>query len=537
MQDTVGAQGVETKTRVFISYSRKDIAFANRLEVALKARGFEVLIDREEIYAFEDWWKRIEALIGRADTVVFVLSPDAAKSDVALKEVAYAALLNKRFAPIVCRRVEDDAAPKTLRRLNFIFFDEPDRFDESANKLADAVQTDIVWIRDHTKFGEAARAWVAAGRLNALLLRTPVLEMAEYWMASRPRGAPEPTDEIRSYVAASRQGARSAQSLRRFAQGSILVLMMAVILGLIGWINQEHLKAQARWWLHDRHLVASNIWPYVLNPATERALKPNPNKSFRECAPEQQDKDYCPDMVVVPAGSFTMGSAATEKGRSTNEGPQHAVTIAKAFAVSKYEVTFAEWDTCVAYGGCNGYSPSDAGLGRGRRPLIYMDWLDAKAYVTWLSQMTGKPYRQLTEAEYEYATRAGTTTAYPWGDDSGNDNANCIGCSRKWDKGRIVPVGSFPPNRFGLYDMVGNVWEWVEDCYHASYEVKTPQRTVDAPSDGSAWITGDCSWRVIRGGSWSNPPGSVRSASRQRIPADTRAIVAGFRVARTLDTR
>ena len=196
MQDTVGAQGVETKTRVFISYSRKDIAFANRLEVALKARGFEVLIDREEIYAFEDWWKRIEALIGRADTVVFVLSPDAAKSHVALKEVAYAALLNKRFAPIVCRRVEDDAAPKTLRRLNFIFFDEPDRFDESANKLADAVQTDIVWIRDHTKFGEAARAWVAAGRLNALLLRTPVLEMAEYWMASRPRGAPEPTDVV-----------------------------------------------------------------------------------------------------------------------------------------------------------------------------------------------------------------------------------------------------------------------------------------------------------------------------------------------------
>ena len=132
MQDTVGAQSVETKTRVFISYSRKDMAFADRLEAALKARGFEILIDREEIYAFEDWWKRIEALIGQSDTIVFVLSPDSVKSDVALKEVAHAASLNKRFAPIECRRVEDNAVPEALRRLNFIFFDDAVQFEVSA---------------------------------------------------------------------------------------------------------------------------------------------------------------------------------------------------------------------------------------------------------------------------------------------------------------------------------------------------------------------------------------------------------------------
>src|SRR5258708_20534735 len=131
------ARNADAKARVFISYSHKDLAFAERLEAALKTRGFEPVIDRSEIYAFEDWWKRIEALIGRADTVVFVLSPDAVASDVALKEVAHAASLNKRFAPIVCRRVEDSAVPEPLRRLNFIFFDDPARFDDAANKLVD----------------------------------------------------------------------------------------------------------------------------------------------------------------------------------------------------------------------------------------------------------------------------------------------------------------------------------------------------------------------------------------------------------------
>jgi len=165
--DPVGEWNVETKTRVFISYSRKDMAFADKLEAALRARGFEVLIDRQDIYAFEDWWTRIEALIGGADTVVFVISPEAVNSDVAVKEVAYAASLNKRFAPIVCRWVENSAVPEALRRLNFIFFDDSSQLEASADKLAEALQTDIVWIRDHTKFGEAARGWTAAGRWAA----------------------------------------------------------------------------------------------------------------------------------------------------------------------------------------------------------------------------------------------------------------------------------------------------------------------------------------------------------------------------------
>jgi formylglycine-generating enzyme required for sulfatase activity len=514
--DPVGERNVETKTRVFISYSRKDMAFADKLEAALTARGFEVLIDREEIYAFEDWWTRIEALIGGADTVVFVISPEAVKSDVAVKEVAHAASLNKRFAPTVCRRVENSAVPEALRRLNFIFFDDSSQFEASADKLAEALQTDIVWIRDHTKFGEAARGWTAAGRPNGLLLRTPTLEMAEYWIASRPRGAPEPTDDIRKFVAASRQSARSEQRLRRTVLGSIFTLMTVVILGLVGWINQAYIVAQWRWWTVGRPYAKSQVWPHVLNGAQEQALKPG--DSFRECA-----KD-CPKMVVVPAGSFAMGSPATEKGRNTNEGPQHSVTIAKPFAVSKFEVTFADWDACVSVGGCP--QVNDSGFGRGTRPVINVSWDDAQQYAAWFSEMTGQTYRLLTEAEWEYATRAGSTTAYFWGDEIGKGNANCSGCGSQWDDRQTSPVESFKPNAFGLHDMAGNVWQWVQDCYHDDYN--------GAPTDGSAWTSGDCNRRVVRAGSWFFKPQDLRSANRNRNATGARNYHFGFRLGRTL---
>jgi hypothetical protein len=199
--------GIEPKAKIFISYSRKDMAFVDRLEPALKAHGFEPLIDRDEIYAFEKWWERLQALIGQADTVVFVLPPDAVASREALREVEYATSLNKRFAPIVCRRVEDSAVPEALRRLNFIFFDDPDKFDASLVRLADALRTDIGWIRQHTAYGEAARQWSAAGRPGGLLLRSPALEDAERWIASRPANAPAPTEETQVFIAESRSGA------------------------------------------------------------------------------------------------------------------------------------------------------------------------------------------------------------------------------------------------------------------------------------------------------------------------------------------
>jgi formylglycine-generating enzyme required for sulfatase activity len=254
-----------------------------------------------------------------------------------------------------------------------------------------------------------------------------------------------------------------------------------------------------------------------LAAAQERALKPG--DTFQECS-------KCPVMMVVPAGSFMMGSPAGEPDRFSNEDPQHKVTIASQFAVGRYELRFDEWDACIADGGCNGYKPPDQGWGREDRPAINVSWVDAHAYVSWLAKKTGKPYRLLTEAEYEYATRAGTQTAYPWGDAIRKDNANCAGCGSQWNGKETAPVGSFAANGFGLYDMVGNVWEWTQDCYHGSYN--------GAPTDGSAWTSGDCYLRVLRGGSWRNTPRGLRSALRDWLASDSRLDLHGFRVGRTL---
>ena len=234
-------------------------------------------------------------------------------------------------------------------------------------------------------------------------------------------------------------------------------------------------------------------------------------------------------MVVVPAGEFMMGSPVNEQGRFSNEdddgnGHQHKVTIARPFAVSRFDVTFDDWDACVLVGGCP-YS-GDSGWGRNTRPVINASWDDAQTYVAWLSRMTGKTYRLLTEAEWEYAARADKQTAYFWGYDVGKDNANCRGCGSQWDGRQTSPVGSFKPNAFGLYDMAGNVWQWVQDCYHDNY---------NSPADGSSWTTDDCSRRVVRGGSWNNDPQYLRSANRGGGSTGNRINYLGFRVGRTFN--
>ncbi len=253
------------------------------------------------------------------------------------------------------------------------------------------------------------------------------------------------------------------------------------------------------------------------------ALKPG--DSFKDC-------DTCPEMVVVPAGSFTMGSPSFEKNRNENEGPQHRVTIRKPFAVGKHEVTFAKWDACVSDGGCGGHRPEDEGWGRGNRPVINVSWNDAQAYLRWLSRKGGAEYRLLSEAEWEYAARAGTTTPFHFGSTISTDQANYDGEST-YGSGRkgiyrkkTVPVGSFQSNAFGLHDVHGNVYEWVADCWNGSY--------AGAPGDGAAWTRGECEKRVLRGGSWDFKPRGARSANRLRYRTDNRHNYYGFRVARTL---
>jgi formylglycine-generating enzyme required for sulfatase activity len=256
----------------------------------------------------------------------------------------------------------------------------------------------------------------------------------------------------------------------------------------------------------------------LLQTPKEVAPAPKPGESFRDC-------DGCPEMVVIPAGSFMMGSPKDEKGRSDGEGPKHKVTIARAFAVGKYEGTFDEWETCVAASACT-HKPEDQGWGRGKRPVINVSWNDAQEYIGWLSKKAGKEYRLLSEAEWEYAARARSTTAYPWGNEPGGNHANFFDSGSEWSGKQTSPAGSFKPNAFGLYDMIGNVLEWTQDCWNGSYK--------GAPADGRPWESGDCGQRVVRGGPWGFSPDLARSAFRGGLGPGDRSISLGFRLARTL---
>ncbi|MCG6863673.1 MAG: formylglycine-generating enzyme family protein [Chromatiaceae bacterium] len=242
-------------------------------------------------------------------------------------------------------------------------------------------------------------------------------------------------------------------------------------------------------------------------PASAKAQAGN---QFRDCA-------ECPLMAVIPAGRFTMGS----KHHRNEEKPVHEVTIPEPFAIGVYEVTVGEWDACLREAGCD-HTPTS--LDNAQMPVADVSWDDAQQYVVWLSKKTGKDYRLPSEAEWEYAARGGSDTAFWWGDAVGTNNADCRDCGSEWDGKSAAPIGSFKPNPFGLYDVHGNLWEWTQDCSNRSYK--------GAPSDGSPWLRGDCLARMLRGGSWNLEADYMRSTRRHSYDWDVRYYLHGFRVAR-----
>lgn len=250
-----------------------------------------------------------------------------------------------------------------------------------------------------------------------------------------------------------------------------------------------------------------------------------PMREFRDC-------DICPKMIALPTGSFVMGSDLVDwGGPMAHEWPPHKVSVS-SFALGKAEVTYKQWEACAAKGGCTG-SPSDyMGFGRGERPVTDVSWHDAQEYVEWLSKETGKRYRLPSEAEWEYAARAGSNTHFNTGDCISTAQSNFGGglslleCPSSSGKDRTLPVGSLPANSWGLHDMHGNVAEWVQDCWNHDYK--------NAPLDGEPWMTGDCYFAVVRGGSYLYLDLHSRSASRMKHPRDQPALPLGFRVARDL---
>ena len=248
----------------------------------------------------------------------------------------------------------------------------------------------------------------------------------------------------------------------------------------------------------------------------------------------------------IPAGSFRMGDISG--GGQSDEKPVHRVSV-KAFLLGKTEVTVGQFRAFINDSGykteaeqsrgCRTYEKGswDWRLGKNWRnpgfrqsaeePVVCVSWNDAQRYIEWLSKKTGAQYRLPSEAEWEHAARAGSDTKYSWGNSIGRNKANCDGCGSRWDDSKTAPVASFATNGFGLYDMHGNVWEWTQDCWNGSYR--------GAPSDGSAWLKGDCEKRVLRGGSWYSNLYYLRSASRGWSTSVSRYSNDGFRLARTLD--
>lgn len=258
-----------------------------------------------------------------------------------------------------------------------------------------------------------------------------------------------------------------------------------------------------------------------------------PGSIFRDCK-------ACPDMVVIPAGTFTMGTPDDELGRQPDEGPLHEVTFARPFAISRFHVTVEEWR---AYAQATGVTLKDGDSRPGREclagaprypqtprhPAVCVDFQDVRDYIAWLAKKTGQPYRMLSEAEREYSARSGSTGPFPFPFDKEGEyqitrHANTYGPKDGFS--HAAPVGSFPPNAFGVYDMHGNLYEWVEDCYHDSY--------LGAPTDGSAWLEGECTTRQIRGNDWIEPPIFSRSGNRNDREPEVRGDWLGFRVARSL---
>ena len=274
--------------------------------------------------------------------------------------------------------------------------------------------------------------------------------------------------------------------------------------------------------------------------AQERAAPRRPGGAgsvFRDCP-------HCPEMVVVPPGRFVAGPPTSEEDGHSDEGSRHGVTIGSPLAIGVHEATRGEFDYFASSTGRSmrgscwvredgewrlrsdrswrspGFPQTDS------HPVVCVSWDDARAYVRWLSHETGESYRLLSGSEWEYAARAGTTMRYWWGADIGRNRANCDGCGSRWDGESTAPVGSFAANGFGLRDVHGNVWEWVQDCWNAGY--------AGPPGDGSAWESGDCSDRALRGGSWSSDPRFLRAAYRSGNVAGNRFDNLGFRVARMI---
>ncbi len=515
---------------LFVSHVSEDRAAAMEIVEELERRGVRCWIAPRDVRPGRPFDDEIADAIDGCRAMLLIFSEHCNASEYIRREVTVAGESQKVVIPF---RIEN-AQPKHGLRVRLSDLHWLDGFASRELAIDELVKT-FPEKRIETKGAsdEAPRerepppiASSAAGREQRRREAGAAREATEDDRVGSQAQAQRRADEADAHRPPRRQELRRAWPPSRTAVLAASLIGLALITATVVWLVHAPATGVPPTAVAPAPtaVAPTKMAVTALSPERERALKPM--DQFKEC-------DDCPEMVVVPAGSFMMGSATSEPGRTTEEGPQHTVTLTRNFAVGRFELTFAEWDACVADGGCRGYKPDSQGWGRGRRPAINVSWDDAKAYVAWLTKATGKSYRLLSEAEREYVTRAGTTTPFWWGNSISTAQANYSGTpyeagAKGEYRGRTVAVDSFEPNAWGLFQVHGNIYDWTEDCGHENYQ--------GAPGDGSAWLTGDCTSRVIRGGSWDYDAAYLRSASRLAYAIDTRDVWLGFRVGRSLLT-
>jgi formylglycine-generating enzyme required for sulfatase activity len=563
---------------VFITHSSRDYKQSRAIVDILEKNGIGCWISERDIGAGDNYGDAIVDAIENAKAMVLVFSANANSSDEIKKEIA---LASQRKLTVVPVRIED-ATPSKAFRYELITRNWIDAFSDWNQAMETLTRRVSAIVGAEVNLPEPLPkpkpkpgippAWIAAAVAGVAIIGTgaayglwprpqPPVIVTHNDDTSHQKPAPAPLPQAAAKPApdsapAVAQGGNVAAPAKPAADKAPVVVQgetaPAVNLVPVNTVQAAKPVPPAPSPASKKTMVAALI-PVVpvqtiapVKPAKPAPVKPaapaiavkppaydvatKGGQVFQECK-------NCPQMVVVPRGAATLGSPAGEPGRQSNELAPHGVTIAAPFAVAPYAVTFDEWDACVADGGCNGYKPDDNGFGRGKHPVIFVSWNDANAYVKWLKSKTGAPYRLLSEAEWEYAARGCTTAECPntpfWFGDISPELANydsrySYEGSTKADRAlETVPVDQGKANPFGLYNMIGNVQQWVEDCWNAQLD--------SAPADGSAVLTGDCSDRVIRGGSYSDKPDALRAAARAWDAADDRESPnVGFRVGRSL---
>ncbi len=531
---------------IFISYKREDRVVARKLADTLEQRGWSVWWD-PKLRAGERFDDVIETALQSAKCVIVLWSRRSVRSHYVRDEANYA-LDGHKLVPVAIERVELPFRFRGLHTPQLLNWKGDTKSVEFGKLIDDLVSilgppaadapyggghTDEVKAEPGPKIPREKASPAAENDVRREETRTPVPPIHE-----REEGA---LGEVLRRLLLNRTArlalvgilaggmvwfgvdAWRAQIVREPSNPSVkpdhATEKAITRLDKIGTQESDMMDTLRR--SSDEHLKAARDAANRIADHEASSKRLTPGTVFRDTL---KDGSKGPEMVVIPAGAFWMGSDEGLESEAT-ELPRHRVTIDRVFAMGKYEVTFDDYDQFAQATGRE--VPDDENWGRGHRPVIKVSWEDATAYTQWLSEQTGKRYRLPTEAEWEYAARAGTKTRYWWGGDIGRKHANCEGCGSEWDSQKTVPVGSFEANPFGLYDTAGNVEEWVQDCWHNSYK--------GTPTDGSAWDSGKCGRRVVRGGSWFVNARGVRSAFRTGSDAGyDRDNSVGFRLARDL---